>query len=59
MKDGAYTGNIDEYKSTETHLIALYYNGINVMCLDSFGVKYIPKKIEKFIGKKKCHSKYL
>ena len=22
------------------------------MCLDSFGVKYIPKKIEKFIGKK-------
>ena len=29
IKDGAYVINIDEFKSIETHWIALYVNGSN------------------------------
>ena len=53
IKDGAYhVINFDEYKSIETYWIALYANGNNVTYLDSFLAEYIPKEIEKFIGKK-------
>ena len=38
---GAYTINLDEYKSNETHWVALYVNGDNAAYLDSFGVKHI------------------
>ena len=43
---------IDEFKSTETHWIALYKNTENVTYFESFGVKHIPKEIIKFIGNK-------
>ena len=35
-----------------THWIALYVNGNNRKYFDSFGVEYITKEIEKFIGNK-------
>ena len=43
-KDGANVINIDEFKSIETHWIALHVNGDNVAYLDNFGVEYIQKK---------------
>ena len=45
IKDVAYVINLDEYKSVETHWIALYLNAKNVTCFDSFGVEHIPKEI--------------
>ena len=50
VKYGAYIINLDEYKSTETHWIALYVNGDNVTYFDSFGIDHILKEIKKFIG---------
>ena len=38
---GAYAINLDEYKSNETHWVALYVNGDSAAYLDSFGVKHI------------------
>ena len=52
VNDGAYVINLDEYKSTGTHWIALYVNGSNVICFDSFGVEHIPKEIKIFLGNK-------
>ena len=45
MKDGLYLINLDEFKSIETHWKALYVNGNITRYFNSFGVKYIPKKI--------------
>ena len=58
IKDGTYVINLDEYKSFETHWIALYVNddngtaSYNATYFDSFGVKHNPKEIKKFIGSK-------
>ena len=52
IKDKAYVINLDEFKSIETHWIALYVNGIDIIYFDSFGVEHIPKEIKKFIGNK-------
>ena len=52
IKYGAYVINIDGYKSIETQWIALYVNGNNKTCFDSFGVEHISKEIKKFIGHK-------
>ena len=35
MKNRAYVINLDDYRSTRMHLIALYMNGDNVTYLDS------------------------
>ena len=37
----------DDYKSIETHQIALYVNGDHLTYFDSFGVEYIPNEIKK------------
>ena len=56
--------NLDEFKSIETHWIALYVNCNNrsasydVIYFDSFGVEHIPKDIEKFIGNKNITNLY-
>ena len=42
---GAHVINLDEYKSIESHWIALYVNNNNITYFDSFGVQHIPKKI--------------
>ena len=52
IKDGAYVTTLHEYKSIGTHWIALYVNGDNVTCFDSFGVEYIPKKNKNFVSNK-------
>ena len=44
--DGAYVINLDEYRSIDTHWIALRVNGDNVTYFDSFGVEHIPKQIK-------------
>ena len=49
--DWAYVINLDEYKSTRTHWIALYVNN-NLTYFVNFGVEHIPKEIKKFIGNK-------
>ena len=52
MKDRAYIVSLHEYKSIETHSIALHANGRSVAYFDSFGVEQIPKEIKTFIGNK-------
>ena len=52
IKDWKYIINLDDYKSIETHWIALYVNTENVKYFDSFGVEYIPKEIKKLIENK-------
>ena len=42
--------NLDEFKSIETHWIALVVNNITVIYFDIFGVENIPKEIKEFIG---------
>ena len=49
---GAYVKNLIEYKSTETHCIALYVVGDNVTYFDSLGVEHIPKEIKNLKGNK-------
>ena len=41
--------NLDEYKSIETHCIALYVNAKNLTYFDNFGVEHMPKEIRKCI----------
>ena len=36
MQDGAYVTNLDEYKSTRTYWITIYFNSDNVKYFDSF-----------------------
>ena len=50
IKDGAYVAKLDEYADIGTHWIALYCRNIEITYFDSFGVEYVPKEIEKFIG---------
>ena len=57
IRDGAYVINLDEFKSIQTHWIALYVDGDNVAYFDSFRVKYIPEEIKKFI-KAEIHSHF-
>ena len=57
-KDETFVINFDEYKSMETHWIALHANGnncstsYNATYFESFGVERIPKEMKKFIGNK-------
>ena len=52
IKKGAYVINLDEYKDTGTHWIALYVKNKKVVYFDSFGVEHVPKEIVKFIKNK-------
>ena len=52
IKDGAYVINLDEYKGTGTHWVALFYKKNVIVYFDSFGIEHIPKEIKKFIGNK-------
>ena len=42
-KKGAYVTNLDEYKNTGTHWIALFVKTNEVIYFDSFGIEHIPK----------------
>ena len=48
----AYVVNLDGYESVGSHWIALDVNGDNVTYFDGFGLEYISKEIDKFIGNK-------
>ena len=39
--------NLDNYRNTGTHWIALYVKDSEITYFDSFGVEYIPKKVKK------------
>ena len=41
IKDGAYTINLDEYKSIGTNWIVLHVNDNNATYFDSFGVEHV------------------
>ena len=41
IKHGTFETNLDNYKSTRTHGIALHVNDDNVTYFDSFGVEHI------------------
>ena len=49
-KKGAYVINLDEYENTGMHWIALFVKPKYTVYCDSFGIEYIPKDINKFIG---------
>ena len=59
IKDEAYVINLNEYKSIETHWVALYVIGDKVTYFDSFEVEHIPKEILKNYRQQNYHSKYL
>ena len=52
MQNGAYLINLDEYADVDTHWIALFCNGNEIVYFDSFGVEHVPKEIKEFIGNK-------
>ena len=56
IKKGAYVINLDEYKNTGTHWVSLFVKTNEVIYFDSFGVKRIPKEINKFINTTKSSS---
>ena len=58
IRDGTYVINLDEFKSIETHGIALYVNSNNTIYFDSFGVQHISKEIKRFIGNKNITNIY-
>ena len=52
VNDGVYVTNLDEYKSIETHWIALNVNASHLLYFDSFAVEFIAKEIKTFIRNK-------
>ena len=52
IQNGARILNRDECKSIRTPWIVLHVDGDNLTFFDRFGVEYIPKETEKFIGNK-------
>ena len=53
IKKGAYVTNLDEYENTGTHWIALFVKTNEAIYFDSFGIKHIPKEIERTIDNKR------
>ena len=51
--------NPDEFKSIGTHWIALYVNGNNIICFDSFGAEHISIEIRKIIENKNIKTKFI
>ena len=47
IKKGAYVINLDEYKNTGTHWVALF---VKLKDTVYFGVEHIPEEINKLIG---------
>ena len=52
IKKGAYVINLDEYKDTGTHWIALYVKNKKVVYFESFDIEHVPEEIIKFIKNK-------
>ena len=58
IKNGAYTINLNKFKSMGTRRIALYLNHNNATYFDSVGAEHIPSG-KKNYRKQKHHNKYL
>ena len=56
IKKGAYVINLDEYENTGTHWVSLFVKTNGAIYFDSFGIKHIPKEINKFIDNNKNKS---
>ena len=56
IKNGAYVINLDEYRDTGTHWVALYVNNKTIIYFDSFGVEHIPKETIKFTDNEQSSS---
>ena len=52
IKDGAYVINLDEYVDVDTHWIALFCKGSEIVYFDSFVVELVPEEIKEFIRNK-------
>ena len=52
IKKSAYVINLDEYKNTGMHWIALFVKPKYTVYCDSFGIEPIPKEIKHAIGNK-------
>ena len=50
IKDGAYVINLDEYKDTGTHWVALVCKKNEIVYFDSFNVEHISEESKTFIG---------
>ena len=50
IKKGAYVINLDEYENTGTPSVSLFVKLKYTVYFDSFGIKHIPKEINKFIN---------
>ena len=48
--------NLDEYKNTGTHWRALFVKTNEVIYFYSFGIKHIPKEINKLLGNEQSSS---
>ena len=46
IRDGAYVINLDEYADVDTHWIALFCNGNEIVYFGSFGVEHVPEEIK-------------
>ena len=46
IKDGTCVKNLDEYADVGTHWFALFSNGSEINCFDSFGVEHVPEEIK-------------
>ena len=47
--DGAYVINLDEYKDTGTHWVALFCKQNEIVYFDSFGVAHVPEEIKNLL----------
>ena len=56
IKKGEYVINLDEYKNTGTHWVALFVKPKYTVYFDSFGIEHIPNEINKFIDNKNIKS---
>ena len=50
IKNGVYVINLDEDENTGTHWVAVFVKPKYAVYFDSFGIKHIPKEINKFIN---------
>ena len=52
VKHGAYVINLDKYTDVGTQWIGLFWNWIETVYLDSFGVENVLEEVKKLVGNK-------
>ena len=59
ITDETYVINLDEYKDTGTHWVALFCKKKEIVYFDGFGVEHIPQEIKKFIDNRNIKANIL